>query len=437
MKHPLLRVLFVVLTIICSIRDHRVVADDWTQWRGSKLDSLSTERKLPADLSDPQSLKWKTKLPGPAGSSPIVVGERIFLTTVEGNDDGAKMFLLCFGTDGKQQWKQQLDGQNQNSRDSANSASSSPMTDGEHVWTMMGNGILQCFTVAGEAVWKVDLQKKYGQFKIQFGMTTSPILDRGRIYLALIHGEMRDQKTTSIGHVIGLNAATGEEFWYHKRLTDGVSENTHSYASPTIYRNGMTAFLITHGADYVIGHSLEDGSELWRCGGINLKGPNYNPYLRFVASPTCVPGMIVVPSAKRGPVLALDPSDLSGDLTGRDDCLFWKLNTGTPDVATPLIYDGLVYLADEKGVLVCVDQETGKIVYQERLFASNHRSTPVGADGKVYITGRDGEVYVVQAGREFKLLSKIDLGEETTASPAISGGKIYVRTFESLVCFGS
>jgi outer membrane protein assembly factor BamB len=167
--------------------------------------------------------------------------------------------------------------------------------------------------------------------------------------------------------VIALDGETGEEIWYQKRLTDGLMENKHSYASPIIYRDSEHAFLVTHGADFVIGHSLEDGQELWRCGGINRK-ENYNPFLRFVASPSYADGLIVVPTAKRGPILALRPT-LSGDVTEKSDAFCWRIPSGTPDVASPLIYDGLVYLADEKGVLSCVDAATGKIHYQDNEFS--------------------------------------------------------------------
>ncbi len=411
------------------------MTDNWPQWRGVELDSISPERTALSKLDKDAISTWQVPLPGPAGSSPIVWGDRIFVNSTAGTEDGANMFLLCIGTDGKIQWKKQLAGVSENSRDSANSASPSPCTDGKHVWNMMGNGILKCFTVEGENVWEKDLQQAYGKFDIQFGMTSSPILDNGRLYLALMHGDMRSMTETSVGHVVALDAQTGKEIWYHKRLTDGVSENTHSYASPTIYRDSEREYLITHGGDYVIGHSLKDGSELWRCGGINLKGQSYNPYLRFVASPTCVEGMIVVPTAKRGPVLALKP-DLQGDVTNQPQAFHWRLDRGTPDVASPLIYDGLVYLAGERGILSCVDGKTGEVLYEERVLPGKHRSTPVAVDGKILLACRDGKILVVKAGRKFELISETNLEQETTASPAIANGRVYIRTFDALWSFG-
>ncbi len=432
-------VLVLFVCIMCSIAGSFALpncsGDEWPQWRGTHLNSVSNESSVPAELSKKEGVFWRFEMPGSAGSSPVVWGDQIFVTTIVGNEKGADMFLICVGTDGTSKWKQQLDGGNENNRDSSNSASPSPSTDGEHVWAMMGNGIIHCFTMDGKLVWKKDLQGEYGKFNIQFGMATTPILDKGVLYAALIHGNMRDMKTTSVGHVVALDAKTGDEVWHQERLTDAVSENTHSYASPIIYRDDDREFLVTHGADYVIGHSLKDGLEIWRVGGINIKGDSYNPYLRFVASPSSADGIIVVPTAKSGAVLALK-ADMSGDVSGQEDAIHWRLPKGTPDVASPVVYQGLVYLAHEKGILKCLDADTGEIVYQERLFASKHRSTPVAADGKIFIAGRDGTIHVVEAGKEFKKLSTLKLDEETTASPAIANGKVYIRTFDALYSFG-
>ena len=194
--------------------------------------------------------------------------------------------------------------------------------------------------------------------------------------------------------------------------------------------HGNHAGASQNGADFVIGHSLQDGHELWRCGDLNPKG-NYNPTLRFVASPLAVPGLIVVPSAKNGPVFALQPG-ISGNVTESTDAFFWKRANGTPDVPSPLAHDGLVYLCRENGNLVCLDAKSGEQFYEQRTTADRHRASPVYADGKVHLTARKGTVTVVKAGRQFELLAQNDLGEEISASPAIANGRIYLRTFKAL-----
>ncbi|MFK7767148.1 MAG: PQQ-binding-like beta-propeller repeat protein [Mariniblastus sp.] len=427
---------FMSLVVTAAVTLGHANADDWPQWRGGNFKSVSAEGGVLGDFDKEKNMLWRVEMPGPAGSSPVVWGDNVFVTSVEGRN----LFLLCVGTDGTQRWKKRLDGEDIKSRDGANGASPSPSTDGEHVWCMMGNGILTCFTVEGELAWKKDLQEEYGKFDIQFGMSTTPILDNGNLYLALMHGAMRgrDGKKPSVGHVIALDAKTGNEIWKQVRKTDGYAENKHSYASPTIYRDAGEEFLVTHGADYVIAHSLDDGSELWRCGGFNQQGDSYNPFLRLVSSPSCGPGVVIVPTAKGGPIFSLSVQDgkLKGDITKNEKAYRWKNSRGTPDVATPVVYEGFIYLAGEKGDLSCLDLETGEVVYRKRTFVDKQRSTPVAVDGKIFVTGRNGDVFVIRAGKELEVISKMELGEETTASPAISNGKLYVRTFNALYAFG-
>ena len=423
-----------LLTLVCCCLVFEGInlasADDWPQWRGADFKSVSSEKDLPVKFNRESNMLWRLEMPGTAGSSPIVVGENVFVTSVEGDD----LVLICIGTDGKQRWKKKFPGGNKNSRDGANSASASPCSDGKHVWAMMGNGALGCFTVDGKSVWMKDLQEVYGKFDIQFGMSSTPLLDNGKLYLQLMHGNMRSKKTSK-GQVICLSADTGEQVWMQLRETDGYAENKHSYASPTIYREGDVEMLITHGADYVIAHSLKDGSEIWRCGGFNPHGESYNPFLRLVASPVCADGVVIAPTAKGGPVLAI-AANQEGDLTMKQNALKWKLRRGTPDVSTPVVYDGIVYLAGEKGDLTCLDAKTGKQLNRARLMADKQRSTPVAADGKLYIADRRGTVFVLKAGADQEVLATNRLGEETTSSPAIANGKIFIRTFDALYCFG-
>jgi outer membrane protein assembly factor BamB len=277
------------------------------------------------------------------------------------------------------------------------------------------------------------LQKEYGKFQIQFGMSTTPVLLDDQLIFGLMHGKMRNDTSTSVGKILSLNKKTGEENWLHLRKTDAISENKHVYASPTIDYSGHTPQLIIHGADYTTGHSTEDGSEVWRLGGMNPKGDSYNPYLRFVASATCANGKVIIPTAKRGPVLAIS-SGLTGKLTR--DSLTWRSDRVTPDVATPIYYRDRIFLARENGTLACLDADSGEKLVEKRYMADKHRSTPVAVDEKLVITDRSGKVILVQADDSLNEISSIELGEETTASPAVSGGKIFVRTFDALYAFG-
>lgn len=408
----------------------RVAADNWPQWRGIRGDGISQETNIPSTWSKTENMAWRLPLPGPAGSTPVVWGNRIFLTSVDGND----LVLMCVDGDGKLQWRATVGTGNRDVRgDEGNSASPSPCTDGEHVWAFMANGLLACYTVDGKEVWKLDVQTRYGKLNIAFGLTASPVLDGDRLYLQLIHGE--GNPTTREAVVVALDKQTGREIWKQDRPSDARAECEHSYASPVLYRDGTRSFLLSHGADYVVAHALDDGHELWRCGDLNPKG-NYNNTLRFVASPAAGSGLIVVPSAKNGPVFCLKPG-LEGDVTDKADAFLWKRPSGTPDVPSPLIVGDLVYLCRENGNLVCVEAKTGKQLYEQRTVADRHRASPVFADGKIFLTARRGIVTVVKAGPEFEILAKNEMGEEISASPAIANGRVYLRTFNALYAIGA
>ncbi len=404
-------------------------AENWPQWRGAKLDGMSSEKNLPTKFSNTEGVAWKVELPGPAGSTPAVWDDRIYLTSV----DGDKLVLICISTAGKELWRQTMATGNKDVRkDEGNSASPSPCTDGKHVWAFFANGVLGCYTMDGQEVWKFDVQDRYGKLRIAFGMTSTPVLDDGKLYLQLIHGEGNPKTREAV--IVCLEGLTGKELWKHERASDGKDECEHSYASPVLYRDAKQSYLVTHGADYVTAHSLDDGHELWRCGDLNPKG-NYNPTLRFVASPVTADGLIVVPSAKNGPVFALR-ADGKGDVTDNEANYYWKRPKETPDVPSPLIVDGLVYLCRESGNLICMDAKTGQEYYNERTTVDRHRASPVYADGKIYLTARKGTITVVKAGKEFEILAKNEMVDSITSSPAISNGRIYLRTFKALYAIG-
>ena len=183
-----------------------------------------------------------------------------------------------------------------------------------------------------------------------------------------------------------------------------------------------------------MGHDLDDGRELWRLGGLNPKG-RYNPTLRFVSSPVTVPGMIVVPSAKGGPIVGLRPG-IKGDVTEVKSAFHWNRRRYTPDVSAPLVHDGLVYTLTKVGGLICFDAKTGKDVYTERAGEGKHRSSPSYADGKIFLISRVGVVTIVRPGRKFEVLARNDMQEDMNASPAFSGGRMYLRTFKALYAIG-
>ena len=415
-----------------------VRAENWPQWRGPQNNGISTEKNLPTQWGETENIAWKFKLPGKGSSTPAVWGDRIFLTCQEGNE----IVGLCISTAGNELWKCSLGPADRIGRarpgrpdEGGNVASASPSTDGKHVYFFAGNGEFAAFDFAGKETWRFDAQKRYGEFRIQFGLHTTPVLFGDRLYFQLIHSGGPRTPEGKEAYVVAIDKATGKDVWKIARLSEGTRENEHSYASAFVWSNGKNAYLVVHGNDYATAHSLQDGKELWRLGDLNPKDDRYNRTLRFVASPVCTPDLIVIPSAKRGPVVGLKP-DASGKVMAGSKYQQWRIAHNTPDVPSPLVYDGVVYLCRETGDLLALDAATGAERYKQPTHHFRHRASPVYADGKVYLTARDGVVSVVQAGREFKLLATNKLPDDTAGSPAISGGRIYIRGNEYLWAIG-
>ena len=400
------------------------LAEDWPQWRGPRYDAVSRESGLPTEWSDSQNVVWKVPMPGIASATPVVWGDRIFLTSQADND----LLLLCLGTDGKEQWRHKLgQGSSREREEENNRASSSPSTDGQLVFALVGSGDFAAVDFSGTEVWRFNVQARYGNFRYDFGMHTTPLLHNGRLYLQLIHPRLQV--------VVALDAATGKEIWQVNRPSDGRGECLNSYATPCLWVRGGDACLITHGNDYAIAHSLADGKEVWRLGDLNPKD-RYDASLRFVASPVAVANLIVIPTAKNGAVVGLSP-DASGVLSAGSKGEVWRVARGTPDVPSPVVFEGRVFLCRETGVLTCLDAKTGKEYFSERFHPQTYRASPVIADGKLILTAKDGTFTVVKPGETLVVLAKNKLSDHFAASPAISSGRLYLRGFAKLYAIGA
>lgn len=418
-----------------------LVAEDWPSWRGANSDGKSSATGLATQWSASENVAWRAPLPGQGGATPVISGNTIFVTSADGDD----LVLLSINkTSGKQNWQVKVTDQNQLARSSeGNSASASPVTDGQHVWVFFSrgekfsSGILACYDFQGHEVWKFDVADRFGKIDIQFGMTSTPVLDADGLYLQLIHGPMKRGDNTRTGKIIKLNKMTGETIWETERVTEAVFENKHSYASPFMYDDGKQKFLVVHGADCTTAHDLKTGNEIWRFVGLNgpseINKGDFDLYFRFVASPAVGDGIIIIPTCKKGPTVALRiDNSLQGEIPPTSDAVMWTLPE-TPDVSIPLIVDDLVYLLRKDGRLQCLDRETGEKVYYSRLHNVQYRSSPAYADGHLYFFGKDGVCSVVKAGREFEKVSENSMaGEEITASPAFSDGTLFVRTYDAL-----
>lgn len=409
------------LLVVCVLLTASTArADNWPSWRGPDGNGVSPEKGLPTTWSEPKNILWKLPLPGKAGSTPVIWGDRIFLTSAKNND----LELVCVSTAGKILWEQKLAKAARLAikKDEANEASASPSTDGKHVYTLVGTGDCACHDFDGKQVWHFNAQVRYGKFSIEHGVHITPLLHDDRLYLVLLHAN---------GHwVVALDKTSGKEVWKVNRKTDAVGESREAYSSPCLWRTDKETSLIVLGCDYTTAHRLSDGKEIWRLTDLNPKA-NYSPALRIISSPVPSSDLLVVPTARGGLVVAVKPG-ASGLITPGSSFEAWRLKKGAPDVPSPLIHNDLVYLARENGVLHCVDAKTGKQVYEGVLHRDRYRASPVYADDKLYVTSRDGTFSVIKPGPRFELLSENTLPDVFTASPAIANGRIYLRGFQAL-----
>ncbi len=412
---------FIAAACFVTIGTTMASAENWPQWRGPKNDGHSHEKGLPTEWSSDKNVVWKLKMPGQGSSTPAVWGQRIFLTSA----DGDHIVLMCISTDGKEQWKQTLSntGRVKYKGGEGNDASASCSTDGQYVWTFVGNGKLVCYTVDGKPAWDKDLQS-YGRFQIQFGCHWTPVLYKGKLYVQVMHRGAQK--------LIAFEAATGRELWQVDRPGYGRGESPDTYASPFIWEGEGGPLLVAHGNDYCTGHKLDTGEEVWRVYGLN---PTNNSAWRFVSCPLVTPDLIVVPSCKNGPTVAFNPVGAKGKIDPDNKNELWRIKT-TPDVVAPLRVGDVVYFTDN-GPFTAVDAKTGTQLYREQLTKALHRAQMVAVDGKIYVTAVNGATDVVQAGRTFKLVGTNKLPDTFYSSPAIADGRIYLRGWDYLWAIGT
>jgi outer membrane protein assembly factor BamB len=398
-----------------------VRADNWPQWRGPSLNGVSNEKNLPVKWTVEENIAWKVAMPGYSGSTPIIWRDRIFLNVA----DGDNLFLWCLNkTNGEVLWKKPLSDGNVKMR-KQNMSSPSPVTDGRSVWVMTGTGILKGFDFSGKELWTRDIQKEYGQFGLQWGYASSPLLHEDSLYVQVLHG----MKTDDASYVMRIDKKTGKTLWKVDRPTNAIRESPDSYTTPALLRYGKTTEIVITGGDCVTGHDSATGKELWRANGLN---PDNNPSYRIVASPIIFDNIIYAPTRIK-PLLALKAGG-RGDITSSH--VLWSTGNG-PDVPTPVTDGKYFYVVNDRGIMFCLDAKTGAEVYvQQRIKPGTYSGSPVLADGKIYITNEDGLTTVVTAGPKFEVLAENPLNDYVLSSPAISDGQIFIRTSGHLYAIG-
>lgn len=384
----------------------------WTRWRGPSGQGIVRSGKYTDKWSGTDRVKFKVPVPGRGHSSPIIWGDRIFLTTA--HDDGARVSLMAFRrSDGKALWETFVPTKHgvehvyaKNSR-----ASATAVTDGTLVYASFGSHGLMAVDFNGKMVWHNPI----GQLANAHGSAGSPILYKDRIFLYQDH-----RGTAETGAYVGaFDKNTGKLIWKTDR------EETVGWGTPVVVNAGTRDELIVSSQRKVYGYDPQTGKELWTVSGLGFE---------VIPTPVVAEGLILCSSGRQGPTIAIRPGG-SGDVTSTH--VAWTSPKGSPFIPSGVVVDGVLYLVNDiQSVLTAHDVKTGEVLYQGRLGVAKREgfsASPIAVDGKVFFTNDDGETFVLKAGREFTLLHTNSLGEQTLASPALVDGRWYFRTASSLL----
>lgn len=474
MVRPRFLIVFILLSA-CSPATGR--GDDWPQFRGPGGAGVSGEKQLPLEWAADKKVQWKVKVPGRGWSSPVVWGDKVFLTAAAtdsparpgggaGRPGGGfggggfggrgaappnavyrfEVYCLDRAT-GKTLWKQlALEGKPRVATHGSNTyASETPVTDGERVYAYFGMHGLFCYGLDGKLVWKKDL----GSFQMSMGWGTasSPVLDGERLFLQIDNEEK--------SFVVALDRKTGDEVWR------GSREERSNYASPIIWKNKQRTELVTAGSQKVRSYDPATGKVLWELnpgGGRCQASPVADEERLYVGTGGFPVGM-GGPGGRPGfggggggfgggrmggggGTLFAVKAGASGDVTPKrgessSDGVVWAQPKAGPPAASPLVYQGYVYVLEQNGGQVsCFDAKTGKPAYQrERLAgACAFWASPWAYDGKVFCLDEGGTTHVLQAGPEFKVLGQNELEDRFWATPAVAGGSLILRGVEGVYC---
>lgn len=438
------------LTLL-ALAPSTALAQDWPNWRGPHFDGSTTVTGLPTDFSKEKHVQWAAVLPGPGASTPIVVGDSVFLSAIDA-EAGELLAIALDRTSGEERWVDLAGsgyrpggkGTTTEIHNRSNYASPSAVADGERVVFLFGNGDLVAYSHDGERLWARNLQKDFGDFAFQWTFSASPTLWKDRLFLPVLQ---RNEPANGLGRqgaesfVLALDVKTGATVFRHVRPSEAVMESLESYA--TIIPNLLVerGELLVVGGDVITGHDPSTGKELWRWGTWN---PGHREaWWRVVPTPVVGGGVVLACGPKGAPVCAVQ---LGGEGVLGDDLLAWKSEDRrsplTTDVPTPLFYDGAFFvLSDLREALSRVEPKTGAIAWTQKL--SSHkkwRASPTGADGKLWFQDHGGKVVVLDA-ETGALVHATQLADDDAdgirSSIAIAHASLFVRTNDTLWAFGA
>lgn len=410
-------------------------ADNWPQWRGPTMDSVSRETGLPLVWNESRNLIWKVEIPEWGTSTPAVWGDDIFLTSQR--DD--KLLLLKLNRkDGQIVWTRQVgtaptprEGPSrsvQKFHELHNNASPSPVADGERVIVHFGNGDLAAYDLEGEQLWHHNLQQEYGQYSIWWGHANSPLVFENLVIAVCMQDSLEDvSDKPAASYLVAFDKRNGKFRWHTPRPTKAKAEECDSYTTPVLAKTSARWEMILMGGNQLDAYDPATGKQLWFLpdirGGRTITGPT-------VAHKH---NLVFVTQGMRGKLLALHVGG-EGELERRD--VLWSESEGTPDSCCPVVWDDLLFTITDNGVARCYDLFKGRLQWKERL-AGDYKASPLAADGRVYFLNQQGLCTVVAASDRYQRLTRNQLDDETIASPAVSDRQIFIRARGHLYCLGN
>ena len=393
--------------------------NQWPCFRGPTGQGIVFDPHTPLKWSASENVRWRAKLPGRGNSSPIVWGQRLWVTA-EGTprpddapllakDEAPDRLLLCYSTEGKLLWQQTAP------RPETHEvlywkntlASATPVTDGERVFVFFGNAGLVCYDIDGKRLWHVDL----GTFPTTHGPASAPVLYKNLVIL------IQDQnKGRSL--CAAFDKASGSKVWQRER------PNSMGWSNPVILKIAGRDELIFNGSHEIVSYDPLTGEEFWKQPGTSIES---------IPMVSVGGGLLYSASGRNGPIFALRPG--SGGSAARQPELVWQLEHGGPHVPSPAYHDGRLYLISDTGIAMCLNAATGETLWQKR-FRGRFSSSPLLVGDKLLMTSEEGTTYVVKSDRQFDLLGENSLGETIYTTPAAIGGRLFLRSTTGLICVG-
>lgn len=385
-------------------------AEDWPCWRGPRRDGTSLEPRVPLRWGQTENVRWKAEVPGKGHSSPVVWGNRVFLTTCLEKEK--QRLLLCYDRrDGKLLWQRVVLTAKLEPIHGLNSyASATPATDGKHVWVAFLDEprmVVVCYDVDGSEVWRASP----GEFHSKHGFCSCPVLYKD---LVILNGDQDAE-----AYLVALDQANGRERWRADR-----PNRTRSYCTPLIVEAAGRTQLVLSGSLCVASYDPDSGRQLWLLDG---------PTEQFVASMVYQDGVFFLTAGFPTYHLLAVRADGKGNVTKTH--ALWHDTKGAGYVPSPVAHGGHFYVVTDGGVASCLEAQTGKRLWMERL-GRHHSASPVVAAGHLFFLDDDGTMFVLKAGERFEVVSRNKLEEECYASPAVARGEIFIRTLHHLYCIG-